>query len=187
MFVHWNVLPGVKGVYNGISTNGRKFCSPTNLFFSSNRRQGEKCEKGKDIFLSTSSRETVTEVGVFTFCEVLHTRVKKKLHLIERYPTGQRYVNQILNLNVVQFIKRVRHAFQQDNARAHVVRFFGIPTADTDWKNTLAFKIARFKPNNTSSGWTRTLSEEPTSNTQKFTRTLQYSTWRMGIKSPYTK
>ena len=37
----------------------------------------EKAEKEKDIFLSASSRETVTEVGVLTFCEVLHTRVKE--------------------------------------------------------------------------------------------------------------
>ena len=62
--------------------NGENFSSPMNLVFTSCGRQKElesTEEKEKYVFLSASSRKTVTEVGllVFTFGEVLHTKVNQ--------------------------------------------------------------------------------------------------------------
>ena len=124
-------------MYNGILTNGvgrvlTNFVHRRNFFFISSRRPEEQeYRRIKEIYSSVYHRERqLQRWSIHIWGGIAYTG--KTNHLIKGNLTCQRYVNQILNLNVVQFIKRVRHAFQQDNARAHVVRFFGIPTADTD-------------------------------------------------------
>ena len=84
------IWPGVKSVYNG-----GKFCSPTNLVFTSridrkSESLQEKGEKEKDIFISSSSRERERDShrSIYILGGFAYTG-KTNLHLIEGYLTVQ--------------------------------------------------------------------------------------------------